>query len=350
MSSKKIFIIGASGYVGGTVLVDLLEQHPNLDITALVRSPSSAAKIQSAHPTVKTVIGDLDSSDILTSISAESDIILTAADADHPAHIKSIYAGMAQNKSGKKTYLIHTSGTGIFLDLSLKNAGEKSQSTISDRNWDDVADFQELWDLPEELLHRNVDVLVQSPPTDANPNINFALVIPPLIYGEGSGAVNRRSIQVPHLIKTIIKRGKGLRVGKGENLWSNVHVQDLSRLYISLLNDAITDGGKADWNKNGGIYFAENGIHVHHDIAERITKIAFEKGYIKNEGVDGLSVEEVKSFNPFGPLLWGTNSLSTATRARKVLGWKPREVSLEETLEDEVEVAFKSGEVIVPKA
>ncbi|KAF3914337.1 hypothetical protein AA313_de0205820 [Arthrobotrys entomopaga] len=355
--SKKIFIIGASGYVGGTILHDLLKlnHNPPLEITALVRSSSSASKLTTAHPTIKTVIGDLDSSSILTSISSQSDIIITAADADHPPHIRSIYAGMAQNKSGKKTYLIHTSGTGIFIDLTLAHAGEATQSPISDKKWDDITDIKELWGIPETLLHRNVDILVQNPPVDENPNIHYAIVVPPLIYGRGSGVVNRTSIQVPHLIKTILKRGRGVRVGKGENMWSNVHIQDLSRLYISLINKALTEDNDGEdeededgmqkkelWNREGGYFFAENGVNIHADIAARITRIAFEKGYIDTDEVDELTVEEIRALHPYGPILWGTNSLSVASRGRKVLGWVPEEVALEETLEEEVEVAFKS--------
>ncbi|KAF3927779.1 hypothetical protein ABW20_dc0100320 [Dactylellina cionopaga] len=338
----KVFLIGATGYIGGTVLADLTTRYPSIAITALVRTKEKASLITAAHPSVTTILGDLDSTDILISEASKSDIIITTADSDHPPHIRDIYEGMSQSKSGKPTYLIHTSGTGIFLDLSFKRAGEAVQSAISDRIWDDVADYQELIDLPEDLLHMNVDVLVRQPPLDRNPNIKYAVVVPPLIYGEGSGPVNKRSIQIPTLIDEFLKRGKAFNLGKGENTWSNVHIQDLSEFYLLLVEEALKEnGGKANWNTDGGFYFAENGEHVVGEATKLIAKIAHEKGLIA-EGIDELDLETVKKINPKGPGLWSTNSLSRATRARKLLGWAPKEISLEASLEDEVDAAVRN--------
>lgn len=45
---------------------------------------------------------------------------------------------------------------------------------------------------------------------------------------------------------------------------------------------------------------------------------------------------------PFGAVLWGTNSRGTASRARKVLGWKPTGASLEDTLDDLIDLEAKN--------
>lgn len=37
--------------------------------------------------------------------------------------------------------------------------------------------------------------------------------------------------------------------------------------------------------------------------------------------------------HPWGPVLWGSNSRSVASRARKELGWTPAGPSLDETLD-----------------
>lgn len=74
------------------------------------------------------------------------------------------------------------------------------------------------------------------------------------------------------------------------------------------------------------------------ELAKKIATKAKSKGYILTDNVVSLSIEEVAAIAPFGPILWGTNSRGRATRARKALGWKPKGVPLEETLDDVIEL------------
>ncbi|KAK6499668.1 hypothetical protein TWF481_010031 [Arthrobotrys musiformis] len=338
----KVFLLGATGYLGGTILNRLITTHPNFSITAIARTQEKADKITATYPSVRTIVANLDSSDILISESSTADIIITAADCDHPGHIKDIYEGMAKNTSGKPIYLIHSSGTAVLSDLSLAKAGEKEQSAALDKVWDDVGDFEGIRNLPAEQLHQNVDSLVRAPPLGRNPNIRYAIVCPPMIYGEGSGPVRRLNSLAPWLSEAILKNGKGFTVGKGENSWSNVHIDDLTDLYIRLVGESLKEGGgRASWGQDGGWYFAENGRRTWGDIAREITKIAHEKGYLRSEEVEALGVEKAKELNPVGPYAWGTNSLSRASRARKELGWAPHGESLGETILGDVNIAAK---------
>ncbi|RVD84249.1 uncharacterized protein DFL_006010 [Arthrobotrys flagrans] len=76
----KVFILGATGYLGGTILNRLVATRPTLSITAMARIQDKANLITAAYPSVRTVIADLDSSDIIISESSIADIIITAAD------------------------------------------------------------------------------------------------------------------------------------------------------------------------------------------------------------------------------------------------------------------------------
>jgi hypothetical protein len=87
-------------------------------------------------------------------------------------------------------------------------------------------------------------------------------VCPPTIYGVGAGtAGNTRSAQVPELTKGTLKRGEAFQVTAGKSIWNNVHIDDLSQLYLLLTEDAAAGGKKATWGTEG-YYFAENGEHV----------------------------------------------------------------------------------------
>lgn len=83
----------------------------------------------------------------------------------------------------------------------------------------------------------------------------------PLIYGQGKGPVNQRSIQVPDLARGTLRQKHGIQVGRGLSCWSNVHISDLAQLIVKLVVEAQREFDPVLWNGNG-IYFAENGKMV----------------------------------------------------------------------------------------
>lgn len=66
------------------------------------------------------------------------------------------------------------------------------------------------------------------------------------------------------------------------------------------------------------------------------------KGHIESDAVLPLSIEEVTNIHPFGAILWGSNSRSVASRARKELGWNPVAPSLDEILDALIDAEAKN--------
>ncbi|KAH8727708.1 hypothetical protein GQ44DRAFT_769777 [Phaeosphaeriaceae sp. PMI808] len=133
----KLFLTGATGYIGGDALYTLASTHPELDITALVRNSDKGAKIAAQYSKIRLVYGDLDSAELLIKEAADADIVLHCADCDHVGAATSLIAGLAQNK--KQSYLIHTSGTGIlsFEDFEQDTFGGKRDTIFDD--WDAIS-------------------------------------------------------------------------------------------------------------------------------------------------------------------------------------------------------------------
>jgi hypothetical protein len=71
-----IFITGISGYIGGQVLHDITKKHPEYQVRGLVRTKEQQQQIASKYPFVKTVIGDLDSAEVLKAEAAQVDVVL----------------------------------------------------------------------------------------------------------------------------------------------------------------------------------------------------------------------------------------------------------------------------------
>ncbi|KAK4502832.1 hypothetical protein PRZ48_006258 [Zasmidium cellare] len=339
-SPIKIFATGLTGYIGGDWLHAITQTHPEYQITALVRNSDKGAKIAQQYPKVKLVYGDLDSEDVIEAESRGADVVCHFAHADHEASANAIVRGLtAKEKPG---FLIHTSGTGILLfeDLRAKTFGQAFREKV----YDDLEGVKEVTSLPDDAIHRNVDKIVLAA---AKKGVNTAIVCPPTIYGIGRGPDNTRSMQLPWLCEATIERGYAPRVNAGKTYWGNVHVHDLSDLYIKLLEQAAAGGATAEWNGKPavwgeeGYYFCENGEHVWGEVSQWVADEAAKQGLIEKNEVRGLSDEEVSKISPYGPALWGANSRARAKRARKVLGWEPKAPSLKEEVKSTLEVEAK---------
>lgn len=56
---------------------------------------------------------------------------------------------------------------------------------------------------------------------------------------------------------------------------------------------------------------------------------AKQQGFISSDKVEELAKEEYDTVLSHGKVLFGTNARGQATRAKQLLDWEPREVSLE---------------------
>lgn len=238
-----------------------------------------------------------------------------------------------KRSSSNPVFFIHTSGTAI---LGFETAEKEAFGIELSKVYNDWDGIDEVTSMPESALHRHVDKAVLKM-SSANPQvIKTAIVCPPTIYGPGRGPNNQRSIQAYEAAKITLQKSQGFFPMKGDNVWHEVHVHDLSNLYLLLGEAAATGGGKATWNEKG-YYFAENGSFKWRNVLERIAQIAKEKGLIGSDETPSLTADELTALHPYALYLWASNSRGKAVRAGKVLGWKPEGRSLKDELDTIVE-------------
>ncbi|KAJ5663361.1 hypothetical protein N7507_004092 [Penicillium longicatenatum] len=335
--APQVFITGSTGYIGGDGLYAIANAHPDWELSALVRSKDKATVLSSKYPKIRVVHGDLDSSDIIEAEVKKADIVFHFADCDHVAAAEAIAAGAKHHTPERPLWLIHTSGTGILTveDQRAKTYGIERPKEYND--WDGVS---ELVNLPSDAFHRNVDEIIINIGKQNPTSVRTAIVCPPTIYGQGRGPVNTKSIQAYLLAAAVLKRGKGFLVGKGENVWHQVHVQDLSNVYLALGDAASEGGGKATWNDEG-YYLAENGSFIWGDIQRAVAQAAFEQKYIPSPEVESLDGEQTTEVLSVGIYAWGSNSRGHALRARKLFGWEPKQPKLIELIPEIVALEAK---------
>ncbi|CAG7919391.1 unnamed protein product [Penicillium olsonii] len=328
---SKIFITGATGYIGGDSLATLFSKYPDFSYSALVRSPQKGEQVKAQYPSIRIVIGDLDDSKLLEKESAAADIVLHTADAsDHVGAAKAIISGLVSGHSKEDPgYLLHTGGTGILTwrDSDSNEYGNKSEHVYND--WEGV---DELLNLPDHAFHRNVDQLVLEAGAKYADVLKTALVCPPTIYGQGRGPVSQRGRQVYELASVTLRLKKGPIIGAGKSIWNNVHVHDLSDVYLLLVEAAISRRNDQGLWGADAYYLTENGEHYWGELAVATAEAAAKLGYIPEAKAEPIDLESAKKYAGFESLSWGMNSRGQARRARNILGWKPSRPSIEDEL------------------
>ncbi|GJE92242.1 NAD(P)-binding protein [Phanerochaete sordida] len=326
MAAKTpILILGATGYIGGSVLARLLK-HPNaqnFEITALVRGQDKAKTLESFG--VKTVIGSYKDDHALTEKLAENaHIVFQIVDADDLPAMQALLKGLKNRheKTGDVPVLIHTSGSAIVIE------GQDKGNLVRERVWDDT-DVEALAGISPAALHRNVDDAVFA--ADKEGYARTFQISPGTVYGAPSGPFvdagiqNTHSIQIPLMIKAALARGRAGMVGQGLPLWGNVHVEDAADLFVLLFNAILKNGADNVGHGLNGYYFAGNDEASWRDIARAIGDAMRALGLTQDAEPTSFSDDELaKYFFTFEiGQLWGTNSRFRASRA-KALGWSPK--------------------------
>ncbi|CEJ90677.1 hypothetical protein VHEMI06444 [[Torrubiella] hemipterigena] len=328
---SKIFITGASGYIGGQALYQITQDFPNAQITLLERLQEEADKIQLQYRSVKLVIAGLDDAAIIEHEAEQADIVLNLADAKHIAGAQSIHNGLKRRSVNSPVFWVQISGAALLATAETANK-EYQPGSSSETVFDDTDGIAALRDHIRQYPGRAIDNYLQSV-SSTSPHVHSALLTPPIIYGKGDGPVNQRSTQVPELISATLKRGKALQLGNGLNKWGNIHIRDLGTLISGFVDKAIgKDLSKDIWGDNG-VYLASVGELSFGEIAQKIALAAKEQSYIGDTSVDSLVAADFQTEGKgFIPLLFGTNARSRSHRATKYLDWKPTSHNLEQEI------------------
>jgi nucleoside-diphosphate-sugar epimerase len=283
----KVFMTGASGYIGGSVADSLIKAGHS--VAALARTEDTAARLR-AHA-IEPVRGELSSHGVVRNAARNADAVINCANAEDPFVVAAIVEGLAG--SGKA--FLHTSGSSVV--------GDKAAGKASPKIHHEDTPFEPL---PEKIQRVAVDRAVLA---SAAQGVRSVVLCPCLIYGQGRGA-HSDSIQVPNLIRQAVRSGIPRYIGAGENIWSTVHIDDVAGAYLLALEAA----------RAGSFYFIENGEASLKSIVEAIARLLGGKRSPESWSIDEAIAE-------WGPqAAWfslGGNSRVSAEKARKMLGWKP---------------------------
>ncbi len=291
----RVFVTGASGWIGSAVVADLIDA--GHDVAGLARSDASAAAVQDAGAEV--VRGSLDDLDVLRAAAADADgVIHTAYIHDFSqmeaaaATDRGVIEALGAALEGSDRPLVVTTGTGVL---------HPGRPVIEDDRHDPAT--------PGHPRRDNESVALGL----ADRGVRVSIIRPaPSVHGKGDHGFVARLVEIAR------ERGTSGYVSDGANRWAAVHRLDAARLYRLALEQAPA----------GSVFHAvgDEGIATR-DIADAIAR---------HLSLPLVSVDPDDAAEHFGWLgaffSWDAPASNALTRER--LGWEPTHQGLLADLEE----------------
>ncbi|GAA1716300.1 NAD-dependent epimerase/dehydratase family protein [Nonomuraea bangladeshensis] len=286
----RVFLTGATGYIGAAVLDRLVaEGH---QVTALVRDQGKAEAVRARGAV--PVLGDLADADAVHRLADAADgvIHLAAPGDDSSARIDDAAAThiLGALKGTDRPY-VHTSG------LWVHGSGTAiTESTPMN---------------PPRLTAWRVPIVERVLST---PGVRVAVVAPAVVYGRGGGLLNlvasgpRTAGDAPALTM----------IGHGEQHWGTVHVDDLAVLYVRALESAPA----------GSYFIGASGVNpTVREITEAVSRAIGLSGRVAPEPV----ARTLERLGLLGEALL-LDQQAGGDAARRILGWTPEQSTIVEDL------------------
>ncbi|KIY67803.1 NAD(P)-binding protein [Cylindrobasidium torrendii FP15055 ss-10] len=348
MSDKTIFLLGASGFIGGHTLKRLGEDLPSYRVIALVRdinaNPEKKAKVAALHPNVELVDGDLNDATLIKSYASKYPITVNVASSDHPVSVKATLDGLEEHSGsggGGPPIYIHISGMGVISDNA---RGERVENIkpLSDLDYHPTK-------VPRTNVHLDSDIPITEAGERTVNRVRTAIVYPGWVYGEGVGA-QRTTFGVRIYRALFPAAGHAGTWGPGENQMTSVHVVDVASAITTLLKAMLE--GRADEGKDGHckshFVLSEQPLYTMKDFTAAFGDALYKHGELKEGGSKPFPPSITDQMGDLGWCSLGGNQIGSADRLRK-LGWEPvesRKISVFESMPLELEVAFQAAPVL----
>lgn len=291
----KIFLTGATGYIGSSLGKVLVEK--GHIVYGLTRGKNKLEAVSNLG--MIPVEGHLDEVEVLKQYASEVDAVIHTANSDHRVAIETFITAL----EGSGKVFIHSSGSSVVGD-------------------DVLGDYENPQRYTEETLFVPMDVRAERVKLNQlvraagiYKGIRSIVLVPAMIYGDSLGLAVQ-SDQLPVIFRKSKEEKKGIYLGKGINRWSNVHLNDLIDLYLLALEKA----------PSASYFYAAEGEESYYDIATYVSEALGYNGEVGSwKATDALA-----ELGDWARYALGSNSRVIALHAKQLLGWTPSGISLKE--------------------
>lgn len=296
MGIMKIFLTGASGYVGSVVAEKLKGR--GYKISGLARNDEAAAKLEAKN--IETIRGDLHDFDVLKRGASEADAVIHTAFShnfdDYNDAVKldrEVIKTFSEALANSNKPLIVTSSSAILGDTKSNEADEDYPfAESSSRRLRGEAELDVL-----QLSSKGIRPIV--------------LRLPLFVYGRSGSSF------VPFVINQAKAENSANYFESGERKVSAVHVEDAADLYVLALETSTAKG-------------------LYNVAAEAVSLKEISDAVARLLDVKAKSVSAEKAREQFGKMFdfLSINNQLDATKARRDLKW---EINSGKTITDDIE-------------
>ena len=293
----RIFVTGASGWIGSAVIPELIENGHS--VLGLARSDAAAQTV--ADSGAEVLHGDVQDLDVLRAGAEQTDGVIHLAFRHDVAFSGDFETAVASDRAAIDTYADVLAGTGKPLAIASGLAGVRPGSVSTE------ADRPEPFPGPGGRVSNERAALALAERGVRSMSVRFA----PTVHGAGdNGFINM-------IVAADREHGLAGYVGDGENRWPAVHRSDAAVLVRLGIESA-----PAGTVLHAG---AEEGVLMR-DVAEAIGRVV---------GVPAGSLDEAAAGGQFGFLAGfiGMDIPASSVVTRKLLGWTPTGPTLIEDIE-----------------
>lgn len=290
----RVFVTGATGFVGSAVVNELLSAGHS--VLGLSRSAEGAERLKAMD--AEAYVGDVNNPETLAKCASECDAVIhTAFNHDDFTRYKQnceddrrVIEALAECLAGTSKPLVVTSGIGVL----------HYDRIITE---DDVVPSSDV--MPRAATE---EAAIAAAPKGVNA---YIVRLPPTVHGKGDRGF------IPMLTAMAKQNGTSAYIGDGDNLWPAVHRLDAAKVYRLIVEKQPEQ-------------------RVYHAVAEQgiaFKEIATEIGKGLNLPVESLSPADAEKH--FGWFLHfaGMSCEASSSNTQATLRWKPSQTELLDDLE-----------------
>lgn len=300
----RIFVTGASGWIGSAVVLELLGV--GHEVVGLARSEASAQRLEAAGAIVQR--GDVDDPDGLAKAAADSDGVIHLAFQHEVAWSGNFAAAAAADRRAVEAMGAALADSDRPLVLASGMLGLKAGQVATEN--DGLVPSAEVRANPAGRRSATALLTLSLAGSGVRSSV---LRFPPTVHGDGDQGFMATFVGIAR------QRGVAAYVGDGTNRWPAVHRSDAARLG-RLAVEAAPAGSV---------------LHAVDDEGVALREIAQTMG--RHLGIPSASVAPADAVEHFAHLghFVAVDSPATAAITRELLAWEPTGPSLLEDLEQD---------------
>ncbi|RZM24466.1 MAG: SDR family oxidoreductase [Pedobacter sp.] len=293
----KIFVTGATGFIGSAVVQELLKA--GHQVIGLARSKESEEKLIIAgaefHP------GDLNNLESLKTGATAADAVIHLGFIHDFSRFEQmckldgeVISAIGDALAGTQKPFLITSGTALFAKEGITTEDDRTAAHPH----------------PRMATENAADAVAAT-------GVNVAVIrLSPSVHGEGD-----RIGFVPLLINIAKQKQQSAMIGDGKNHWPAVHRLDAAKLYLHALETPFESGTRYHAAAEQGIPFST----IATAIAEKL-----------NIPLVSLNPDEAAAHFTWFAHFARLDNLTSSEITRKALNWKPERPTLLEDMQGEI--------------